>query len=318
MATADIDIKVTRIQALWRGYIYHKALPFALSSRSSNLAAEADNAYNISNNMLSVAMVEKIEHKKSNICGDWCGGVRELQIRELCHELRTMAVEKINQMNYTCRFSEIQENCLPLYGICLSKVDIRILSDGVEIARKNLNYTTLDWVAMSSNTLYERRNQKLQQLLYAFTIPYCVELGFRTITVDTVTGATQHLAKKYGFTLGAVDPDQRVVIDDEWEQYPERYEDELGHEIKSIFGEYRDLSSEILKDMSNESIVYTANKVLSIFPHSEKTKTWMDKNKNKVVPNLDNCELSIKDAYDNYTPDILVTLKKLRTFIRKY
>lgn len=267
---------IVNIQALWRGYLYKKALPFALSQ------------------------------------------VRERKIMELSTKLLDIALEKIKARNFTCIISEPIKRALSWNGICISELDISILSNGTKIACHNLHYTANDWVSLGLLTDVAHRGQKLQQLLYAITIPYCIKNGFKSINQDVVTGSSQHMAKKFGFKLGKINSEIPMAIDDLCEQYSELYEDGDGKEIKSIFLEYMNLSDEIFSHMDNDTIVYTANEVINSFPHSEQTEKWIDDNKNKVVPNMDVAEIDIKDANNNYTSNILFTLEKLIEVITKY
>jgi len=272
----DMTVNIVGIQALWRGYLYKKALPLALSQD---------------------------RHKK---------------IMKLSTKLSNIALEKIKEMGFTCIISEPIKQELSWNGKCISELDISILSNGTKIACQNLHYVTNDWVSLSLFTEYAYCGQKLQQLLYAILVPYCIKNNFKSINQDPVTGASQHMAKKFGFKLGDINSEIPLAIDDLWEQYCELYEDMDGKEIKSIFCEYKDLSDEISCDMDNELIVYTANEVINSFPHSEQTKKWINKNKKKVVPNMDVAELVIKDANNNYTPNITLTLKKMIEVITTY
>jgi hypothetical protein len=271
-----MTIGIVSIQALWRGYLYKKALPLALSQD---------------------------RHRK---------------IKELSTKLLDIALEKIKERNLECIISEPIKRELSWEGRCIHELDISILSNGTKIACQNLDYTANDWVSLGLSTEYAHYNQKLQQLLYAITIPYCIKNGFKSINQDPVTGASQHMAQKFGFKLGNINSERPLAIDDLWEQYCELYEDGDGKEIKSIFGEYKNLSDEISCDMDNELIVYTANEVINSSPQSEKIIKWINNNKNKVVPNLDIAELFIKDVDNNYTSNILFTLKKLIEVITRY
>ena len=274
--TVNMTVGIVSIQALWRGYLYKKALPLALSQD---------------------------RHKK---------------IMKLSTKLSNIALEKIKERGFTYIISEPIKQELSWNGTRVSELDISILSNGTKIACQNLHYTTNNWVSLSLFTEYPYCGQKLQQLLYAILVPYCIKNNFKSINQDPVTGASQHMAKKFGFKLGDINSERPLAIDDLWEQYCELYEDMDGKEIKSIFCEYKNLSDEILCDMDNELIVYTANEVINNFPHSEQTKKWINKNKKKVVPNTDVAELVIKDDNNNYTPNILLTLKKMIEVIASY
>lgn len=267
---------VVSFQALWRGYIYKKALPLALSQE------------------------------------------RCRKIKELSNKLLDIAYEKIKNRNLECIISEPIKRELSWKDRCIYDLDISILSNGIKIACQNLHYTSDDWVSLSLSTEYIHSGKKLQQLLYAITIPYCIKSDFKSINQDPVTGASQHMAKKFGFNLGDINSERPSVIDDLWEQYCELYEDKNGKEIKSIFAEYNNLSDEISSGMDNELIVYTANELINVFPNSEQTTKWISKNKNKVVPNFTIAELFIKDVNNNYTSNILFTLTKLIEVIAKY
>ena len=267
---------IVSIQALWRGYLYKKALPLALSQD------------------------------------------RYRKIMELSTKLLDIAYEKIKARNFTCVISKPIKRKLSWKGRCIYDLDISILSNGTKIACQNLHYTSRDCVSLGLSTEYAHCGQKLQQLLYAITIPYCIKNGFKSINQDPVTGASQHMAKKFGFKLGGINSEMPLAIDDLWEQYCELYEDGNGDEIKSIFWEYKNLSDEISSDMDNELIVYTANKVINSSPRSEQTTRWINRNKNKVVPNFDVAEIDIKDVNNNYTPNTLFTLEKLIEVITKY
>jgi len=243
---------------------------------------------------------------------------RHRKIKELSTKLLDIALEKIKERNLECIISEPIKRELSWEGRCIHELDISILSNGTKIACQNLDYTANDWVSLSLSTEYAHCGHKLQQLLYAITVPYCIKNGFKSINQDPVTGASQHMAQKFGFKLGDINSERPLAIDDLWEQYCELYEDGNGEEIKSIFGEYKNLSDEISYDMDNELIVYTANEVINSSPHSEQTTNWINNNKNKVVPNLDVAELVIKDANNNYTPNIIFTLEKLIEVITTY
>jgi len=271
-----MTVDIVSIQALWRGYLYKKALPIALSQD---------------------------RHRK---------------IKELSTKLLDIALQKIKARNFTCVISKPVKRELSWNGVCISELDISILLNGTKIACHNLHYTENDWVSLGLLTEYAHCGQKLQQLLYAITIPYCIKNGFKSINQDTVTGASQHMAHKFGFKLGHINSEMPLAIDDLWEQYCELYEDGDGKEIKSLFVEYKNLSDKISCDMDNDTIVYTANNVINSSPHSEQTSQWLNKNKHKVVPNLDVAEIDIKDVNNNYTSNILFTLEKLVEVITKY
>ena len=243
---------------------------------------------------------------------------RNLKIMELSTKLLDIGLEKIKERNLQCVISEPIKRALSWKGVRISELDISILSNGTKIACQNLHYTANDWVSLGLLTEYEHCGQKLQQLLYAITIPYCIKNGFKSINQDPVTGASQHMATKFGFKLGDINSKRPLVIDDIWEQYCELYEDIYGIEVKSIFLEYNNLSDEISCDMDNDTIIYTANEVINSFPHSGQTERWIDSNKNKVVPNVGVAEIDIKDANNNFTPNILFTLNKLIEVITTY
>ena len=134
-----MTVGIVSIQALWRGYLYKKALPLALSQD---------------------------RHKK---------------IMEISTKLSDIASEKIKERGFTCIISEPIKRELSWNGKCISELDISILSNGTKIACQNLHYTTNDWVLLNLFTEYPYCDKKLQQLLYAITILYCIKNGFNSI-----------------------------------------------------------------------------------------------------------------------------------------
>ena len=235
--------------------------------------------------------------------------VRNNFVKEKYKTVENFASNIITNKGYTY---EITEPIPSIYGFVWS-VDIKILHNNNVIAKKNLNYNDNKSVSLSSETNLEYKNQKLQQLLYAITIPYCIKNDFKSISMHPITGATQYLAKKFLFKFGDRDEESPYAIDDIAEQYEELYQQD------SFFESYNKLLPNINKSDHFMKIISDAEKKINL-PHDEKTSEWFNTNRHKIIFKYKGlCTLNIKEEDDesNYTVDIHNTLSVLEKTIEK-